>query len=103
MWVQVVRRLGFVGLLVACAPQYQSATLSTLGPKSRVTLADSTRLEIQSPDVRHDTLYSKNARPIPTDSITRVEAERRVNQAGVLAAIAGAIAGLAIAHAAGGL
>jgi hypothetical protein len=95
--MRVLVRLAIVGL-VGCAPSYQPATLSTLAPKTRVILADSSKVDLQQPLLRGDTLFSQNARAIPVDSISRVEAEHGTSTAEVMGIVAGAAIGLLIAN-----
>jgi hypothetical protein len=74
-----------------------------MGPKSRVTLTDSSRVEIKQPEVRGDSLYSATRAAIPLDSISRVEAERGMSQNQMMGAIAGAVLGLVVAAQFGGI
>ena len=103
IWERTYFRYSILILLMGCAPTYRAATLSTLAPKSRVTLSDSSRVDIRQPEIRKDSLYSQKHAPIPVDSIARVEAEQGASQTAVLGAVAGAILGLVVAHQFGGL
>jgi hypothetical protein len=83
-------------LLAGCAPTYQPATLSTLAPRSRLTLTDSSRVEVTLPEVRGDSLHSDSLPAIPVARIARVEAERATSPDDVLGIVAGAVLGFGV-------
>jgi hypothetical protein len=73
-------------LMMGCITRYEAATVSTLTPKSRVTLLDNTKVKVEQPDVRSNTLIGRVCQPvdrngrsncstrsIPLDSIAKFE------------------------------
>jgi hypothetical protein len=94
-------------VLTGCATSYEAATPSTLTPKSRVTLLDNTKVKMEQPDVRSDTLIGRvcqpvdrngrstcSSRSIPLDSIAKFERDDGSKK--TLGTVAGVVIGLGL-------